>query len=53
MSNTQLRAKFIGQAEPVLGTAKAAGAWSLCMEVARCPDMHALLEAGTLPGTVR
>jgi 2-methylcitrate dehydratase PrpD len=50
ISDAQLRAKFIGQAEPVLGAAKAATAWSLCMDVARCPDMRALLSAGTLQG---
>jgi 2-methylcitrate dehydratase PrpD len=48
MSEAQLRAKFIGQAEPVLGAGKAAAAWTLSRDVAQCPDMRALLEAGTL-----
>ncbi len=48
MSEAQLRAKFIGQAEPVLGAEKAAAAWALSRGVAECPDMHALLAAGTL-----
>lgn len=39
MSNAQLRAKFMGQAEPVLGGAKSATAWDLSMAIADCADL--------------
>ena len=39
MSNTQLCAKFTGQAEPVLGAAKTAKAWDLSMAIASCTDL--------------
>ena len=39
MSNAQLRAKFVGQAEPVLGAAKTTKAWDLSMAIAGCTDL--------------
>ena len=39
MSNAQLRAKFVGQAVPVLGAAKAAKTWDLSMAIAGCTDL--------------
>jgi 2-methylcitrate dehydratase PrpD len=39
MSNELLRAKFVGQAEPVLGAAKTARAWELAMGIAGCADV--------------
>lgn len=39
MSNAQLRAKFAGQAEPVLGAAKTTKAWDLSMAIAGCTDL--------------
>ena len=48
MSDAQLRAKFIGQSEPVLGVEKSACAWTLAMDVAQCRDLRELLAATTL-----
>ncbi len=39
MSNAQLRGKFTGQAEPVLGATKAAAAWDLSMAIAGCTNL--------------
>ena len=48
MSDAQLRAKFLGQSEPVLGAQKSARAWTLAMAVAQCGDLRELLAAATL-----
>jgi 2-methylcitrate dehydratase PrpD len=48
MSNAQLRAKFAGQSEPVLGVAKTARAWELSMSIAQCADLRELVAAATL-----
>jgi len=40
MTNELLRAKFTGQAEPVLGVAKTAKAWDLSMAIAGCTDLN-------------
>jgi 2-methylcitrate dehydratase PrpD len=40
MTNELLRAKFTGQAEPVLGAAKTAKAWDLSMAIAGCTDLN-------------
>jgi 2-methylcitrate dehydratase PrpD len=48
LSDAQLRAKFVGQAEPVLGEAKAAQSWHLAMHIASQPDMAGLLAQATL-----
>ena len=47
MSDAQLRAKFTGQSEPVLGAAKTGLAWSLAMGIAQCPDLRDLIAATT------
>ena len=47
MSNEQLRAKFVGQSEPVLGAAKTVRAWELSMAVAKCSDMRDLVASAT------
>ena len=48
MSNEQLRAKFAGQAEPVLGAAKTASAWELAMGIGQCSDLREFIAAATL-----
>ena len=48
MSDAQLRAKFLGQSEPVLGVEMSAFAWTLAMDVAQCRDLRELLAATTL-----
>ncbi len=48
MSDAQLRAKFVGQSEPVLGAAKTARVWELAMAIARCGDLREFLAAATL-----
>ena len=48
MSNEQLRAKFAGQSEPVLGAAKTARAWDLSMGIAQCTDLREFIAAATL-----
>ncbi|HET9823595.1 MAG TPA: MmgE/PrpD family protein [Burkholderiaceae bacterium] len=47
MSDAQLRGKFMGQAEPVLGAAKAGQAWELAMGLATQGDVGALIAAST------
>jgi len=47
MSNEQLRAKFTGQSEPVLGAEKSALAWELAMDIAQQPDLQAFIAAAT------
>ncbi len=47
MSDAQLRAKFTGQAEPVLGPERAALAWDLALDIAQAPDLHGFLAAVT------
>ena len=48
MTNDMLRAKFVGQAEPVLGQGKTALAWDLAMAIAQQADMRAFLAAATI-----
>ena len=48
MSDTQLRAKFAGQSEPVLGAAKTARVWDLSMGIAQCSDLREFIDAATL-----
>ena len=48
MSDAQLRAKFAGQSEPVLGAAKTARAWDLAMGIAQCSDLREFIAAATL-----
>ena len=48
MSNEQLRAKFAGQSEPVLGATKTARAWDLAMDIAHCDDLGEFIAAATL-----
>ncbi len=47
MSNEQLRAKFSGQAEPVLGAAQSARAWTLAMDIAHCADLRDFIASAT------
>ncbi len=47
MSNPQLREKFAGQAEPVLGAAKTARAWDLAMSIAQQPDLRGFIASAT------
>ena len=47
MSNDQLRAKFVGQALPVLGADKTARAWALAMDMAQCADLREFFAATT------
>lgn len=47
MSDAQLRAKFAGQSEPVLGPEKTALAWELSMAIAQQPQLHAFIAAAT------
>jgi 2-methylcitrate dehydratase PrpD len=47
MSDAQLRAKFSGQADPVLGADKAGVAWALAMDIAQQPDLRAFIAAAT------
>ena len=47
MSDAQLRAKFMGQAEPVLGGDKAGRAWALAMGLAGQGDVATLIGAAT------
>ena len=47
MSAEQLRAKFVGQAEPVLGPEKTALGWDLAMNIAQCTDLREFINAST------
>jgi 2-methylcitrate dehydratase PrpD len=47
MDNAQLRAKFTGQSEPVLGPEKTALAWELAMNIAQCDDLRPFIDAAT------
>ncbi len=47
MSNAQLRGKFVGQAEPVLGAEKSARAWELALSIAQQPDLRAFISSAT------
>ncbi len=47
MSDEQLRAKFTGQSEPVLGAAKAALAWELAIAIAQQERLHDFIAAAT------
>jgi 2-methylcitrate dehydratase PrpD len=47
MSDAQLRAKFIGQSEPVLGAAQSARAWDLSLGIAQCSDLRDFIAAVT------
>ena len=48
MSDAQLRAKFAGQSDPILGAAKTARAWALSMAIAQCADLREFITATTL-----
>jgi len=48
MSNEQLKAKFVDQSAPILGTAKTEEAWRLCMNLAAQPNLSALLRSLTV-----
>ena len=47
MSDAQLRAKFVGQAEPVLGADPAGRAWNLAMDIARQPRLEEFIGVAT------
>ena len=47
MSQAQLRAKFVGQSEPVLGSAKTAQAWDLALAIGQQSDVRAFVAAAT------
>ena len=47
MSDAQLRAKFCGQSDPILGAEKSARAWSVAMDIAHCAGMGDLIAAAT------
>ena len=47
MSGAQLRAKFAGQSEPVLGAEKTALAWDLAMTIADCDDLRDFIASAT------
>ena len=47
MSDEQLRAKFVGQSQAVLGADKTARAWTLAMDVGQCPDLRGFFDAST------
>ena len=48
MSDAQLRAKFVGQSEPILGAEKTARAWTLAMQIAHCADLREFIATATL-----
>jgi 2-methylcitrate dehydratase PrpD len=48
MTNAQLRAKFVGQSEPILGAEKTARAWTLAMQIAQCADLREFIAAVSL-----
>jgi 2-methylcitrate dehydratase PrpD len=48
MTDAQLRAKFAGQSEPILGAEKTARAWTLAMQIAQCTDLRDFIGAATL-----
>ena len=48
MTNDLLLGKFAGQAEPVLGTDKAAKAWALSLGIAQCTDLNDFFAATTI-----
>ena len=47
MSDAQLRAKFVGQSEAILGPEKTAQAWTLAMSIASCDDLRPFIAAAT------
>jgi len=47
MTDAQLRAKFVGQSEPVLGAAKTARSWELAIAIAQCEQLHDFIAAST------
>ncbi len=47
MSEAQLRAKFTGQSEPVLGAGKAARAWDQAISIAQVADLREFIAAVT------
>ncbi len=47
MSQAQLQAKFVGQAEPVLGATKTAQAWALSMTLAQQANLQAFIASAT------
>jgi 2-methylcitrate dehydratase PrpD len=48
MSDAQLRAKFAGQSEPVLGAAKTSRVWDLAIGIAQCSDLREFFAAATV-----
>lgn len=47
MSDAQLRAKFLGQSEPVLGVEKSSRAWDLAMGIAQAGALSEFITAAT------
>ncbi len=48
MSDAQLRAKFVGQSEPILGAEKTTRAWTLATQIAQCDDLREFITTATL-----
>ena len=48
MSNSQLKAKFVDQSEPILGLAKTNQAWDACMNLGGLANLDVLFKAITL-----
>ena len=48
MSNSQLKAKFVDQSEPILGSAKTNQAWDACMNLGGLANLDVLFKAITL-----
>jgi hypothetical protein len=48
MTDAQLRAKFVGQSEPILGAEKTARAWALAMQITQCADLREFVASTTL-----
>ena len=47
MSDAQLRAKFMGQSEPVLGAERSGRSWELALSIAQCEHLHDFIAAAT------
>jgi len=48
MSNSQLKAKFVDQSEPILGLEKTNQAWDACMNLGGLTNLDVLFKAITL-----
>ncbi len=48
MTDAQLRVKFAGQSEPILGAEKTARAWALAMQITECADLREFVASATL-----